>query len=357
MIVKKFVAKTVTEDCTKFNGKKNILNMFYQIGLPLVGYLTMETKEDEGEKILWIEMKSSIFTFLAAESTFRKINSFVRQSGVEINRIVVTTSDEFKGKTKRPVLFNWVVNKNDRRDKIIHERHYISFCKYLWWDNYIPKILGKVSHKKKRLLNRILNDQTYHDMLIQVALKRLKKEYFVDSEVDEALVYTKIREEWKRRYQGKGLGNAVMYRWQALDIGTELGFISSDPNKHFAINLGMDKIPEDLFVRVMESVEQMEAGIIVSKTRKQDIVMRRHFLMYIIRKTTPNTLAYIGKLLGGRDHSTVIHGIEKVEERMRTSSVQKAVVDQFCILFDNIRIYCSNPDMRKIDRELNGDKD
>jgi chromosomal replication initiator protein len=38
--------------------------------------------------------------------------------------------------------------------------------------------------------------------------------------------------------------------------------------------------------------------------------------MYLIKETLGISLVRIGELFGGRDHSTVIHSIRKVEEEM-----------------------------------------
>ena len=35
--------------------------------------------------------------------------------------------------------------------------------------------------------------------------------------------------------------------------------------------------------------------------------------MYLIKKLTNCSLDYVGNILGGRDHSTIIHGIDKIK--------------------------------------------
>ncbi len=49
-------------------------------------------------------------------------------------------------------------------------------------------------------------------------------------------------------------------------------------------------------------------------SRKAKVVLARQFLMYILRKEANFSLGTIGDYLGGRDHSTVIHGVDKVEQ-------------------------------------------
>ncbi len=53
------------------------------------------------------------------------------------------------------------------------------------------------------------------------------------------------------------------------------------------------------------------------KSRKRDFVVARQVSMYLAQKHTKMPASRIGKLIAGRDHSTVLHSCEKVEERMR----------------------------------------
>ncbi len=54
--------------------------------------------------------------------------------------------------------------------------------------------------------------------------------------------------------------------------------------------------------------------------RAKDIVVPRQVAMYIIRHETDRSLADIGTELGGRDHTTVIHGTEKIERGIEESN-------------------------------------
>ena len=54
-----------------------------------------------------------------------------------------------------------------------------------------------------------------------------------------------------------------------------------------------------------------------SRSRKHDLVVARQVCMYLAQKYTKMPAARIGKLVGGRDHSTVIHSCSQIEQRMR----------------------------------------
>ncbi len=53
------------------------------------------------------------------------------------------------------------------------------------------------------------------------------------------------------------------------------------------------------------------------KSRKRDFVVARQVSMYLAQKHTKMPASRIGKLIAGRDHATVLHSCEKVEERMK----------------------------------------
>ncbi len=57
-----------------------------------------------------------------------------------------------------------------------------------------------------------------------------------------------------------------------------------------------------------------------AKTRKQEIVIARQVAMYLAKDLTNASLKTIGLHFGGRDHSTVIHAYQAVEDRMKTDA-------------------------------------
>lgn len=68
--------------------------------------------------------------------------------------------------------------------------------------------------------------------------------------------------------------------------------------------------------------------LIRAKTRKQEIVSARQMAMYLAKELTSSSLKTIGLHFGGRDHSTVIHAYQTVEDGMKTDAKQKHHVDQ-----------------------------
>ena len=62
---------------------------------------------------------------------------------------------------------------------------------------------------------------------------------------------------------------------------------------------------------------RVEEKTIRGQQRDRDAVRSRQVAMYLIRKMSNYSYADIGKEFGGRDHTTVMHSIEQVEQRMK----------------------------------------
>jgi len=60
--------------------------------------------------------------------------------------------------------------------------------------------------------------------------------------------------------------------------------------------------------------------------RTRSVTVPRQMIMYLTRQLTDTSLPRIGQLLGGRDHSTVLHGCAKIESLMLTAPPIKAAV-------------------------------
>ncbi|PSQ78997.1 MAG: chromosomal replication initiator protein DnaA [Bacteroidetes bacterium QH_8_67_23] len=72
----------------------------------------------------------------------------------------------------------------------------------------------------------------------------------------------------------------------------------------------------------------IEEDSLRGKTRKRDVVRARQIAMFFCKQLTGHSLKTIGLHFGGRDHSTVIHSNERVEEQMEVDpQFEKTVED------------------------------
>ena len=66
---------------------------------------------------------------------------------------------------------------------------------------------------------------------------------------------------------------------------------------------------------------------VLSRSRKRDFVAARQMSMYFAQKYTKMPASRIGQLIGGRDHSTVIHSCTTIEQRLKVDKAFVAEVE------------------------------
>lgn len=73
-----------------------------------------------------------------------------------------------------------------------------------------------------------------------------------------------------------------------------------------------DKLFISRLEMVVYSQTDVSVDLIKEKTRKSEIVIVRFIMMYLMKKYTIMSLKSIGEYFSGRDHSTVINGLDVV---------------------------------------------
>ena len=58
----------------------------------------------------------------------------------------------------------------------------------------------------------------------------------------------------------------------------------------------------------------------IGPKRLRTIARPRQVAMYLAKQLTPRSLPEIGRRFGGRDHTTIMHGVRRIEELMTTDS-------------------------------------
>ena len=73
-----------------------------------------------------------------------------------------------------------------------------------------------------------------------------------------------------------------------------------------------------------------------SKTRCKSVVTARNLTLFIARGTLDVTLQELGRYFAGRDHSTILHGIRTIGEKMETDSELRLQYDQIMKKLGNL---------------------
>ena len=76
------------------------------------------------------------------------------------------------------------------------------------------------------------------------------------------------------------------------------------------------EITPSLIIEVVAEQFGVSPEGITSKKRNSEFVQPRQVVMYLCRKLTDTSYVNIGKLLGKKDHTTIIHGVNKIEDEL-----------------------------------------
>ncbi len=87
------------------------------------------------------------------------------------------------------------------------------------------------------------------------------------------------------------------------------------------------QITPQLIINIVAEHFGITEDDIISKRRNSEFVQPRQICMYLCRKLTDESLQSIGKALGKKDHTTVIHGIEKISEDVKYNEDLKNRID------------------------------
>ena len=77
-----------------------------------------------------------------------------------------------------------------------------------------------------------------------------------------------------------------------------------------------------------------EIDEIIGQSRRRPLVTARQISMYVFRQLTDMSYPAIAREFGGRDHTTVIHAVEKIDKQMRE---RRQIYDQVTELSQRVK--------------------
>lgn len=115
---------------------------------------------------------------------------------------------------------------------------------------------------------------------------------------------------------------------------------SKSMNEEITIDIAKDKLVDyissntvkeitpQLCIEVVAKHFNLSVDDLIMDTRRREISRPRHFAMYMCSKLTSCSQEVIGNFLGGKDHSSIIYGVKKIEKEYLMDPTVKATVDE-----------------------------
>jgi chromosomal replication initiator protein len=179
-----------------------------------------------------------------------------------------------------------------------------------------PKAISTLEDRlRSRFEWGLIADIQPADLETRIAILRTKCQSqgaAVPEEVLEAIarkVQSNIREL-------EGSLNRVIVQARVTGVPITVPFASSVLNE-VLFNVSRRFVKPERILEAVASYYSVSLEELRGKARDKRIVRPRQLTMYLLREETELSLVDIGGLLGGRDHTTVLHSIEKVAGELK----------------------------------------
>ena len=172
---------------------------------------------------------------------------------------------------------------------------------------------------------------TMPDIETRIAILRYKAENFHLRIAEDTIQYiAKISKKSIRELEGN-LKKIKMYsELQGLIINIELA------RKVLAHHENTVAISAEEILRIVSEYFKVRISDLKSSSRAKPIVVPRQIAMYLIKKFLDKSLVEIGKSFGGRDHTTVISSLDKVENLQLKDAQFKNDIDELITQIHNV---------------------
>ena len=166
------------------------------------------------------------------------------------------------------------------------------------------------------------------DTCIEILKEKIRNNN-LDIEKFDANVLYFIAEKFSRDVRElEGALNSLLFTYmnlegdQKITMDVAIKAVSSiQGGKHVATQLSEQKI-----INTVADYYNLTPSQITGKDRNAQFVLARHISMYLIRNNIDVPLKKIGDMFGGKDHTTVMSAITKVDKELKTNKqLQEAI--------------------------------
>jgi chromosomal replication initiator protein len=190
-----------------------------------------------------------------------------------------------------------------------------------------PKAIGGlVERLRSRFEGGLIADVQLPDYEMRTAILRAKGEELGRKLPDDVVEYVAQRDQSNIRELEGALNKVLAYAMMASKPLTVETAIEALTDASVTARRG-SITPQDI-LEVVAGHYRIGLTDLRGRSRSRENVVPRQVAMYLIRDLTKASLVDIGNALGGRDHTTVMHGIEKVDRELETNSSLRTQVLQ-----------------------------
>ncbi len=195
----------------------------------------------------------------------------------------------------------------------------------------MPKDIGLEDRARTRLERGLIADIIMPDLETRIAILRYKAEKTQIKIPEDALQYiARISKKSIRELEGNLKKIKMFSELQGLSINLDLC------KKVLAHHESTVTISIEEIQRIVSEFYKIRITDIKSSSRAKPIVVPRQIAMYLIKKFLDKSLVEIGKSFGGKDHTTVINSLNKIEGLLQKDPQFKNDIDDLITQIHNV---------------------
>jgi len=240
--------------------------------------------------------------------------------------------EEFRGRYRETDILmiddiQFIAGKESTQEEFFHTFNalYQSGKQVIISSDQPPKaISGLADRLRSRFEGGLIADVQHPDYEMRLAILRAKGEEMgvvLPAEVAEYIAQkdrTNIREL-------EGALNKVLARSQILGEAIALP-LAMEALTDAAIGARRARVTRSSVVDAVVGHFGISPRDLCGRSRTREVVVPRQVAMYLLREETDSSLLEIGQELGGRDHTTVMHGIRQVERALTADTALRSQV-------------------------------
>ncbi|WP_373690567.1 chromosomal replication initiator protein DnaA [Sphingobium sp. DEHP117] len=174
-----------------------------------------------------------------------------------------------------------------------------------------PRILS-------RLAGGLVADIQPADLDLRRAILEAKRASLPDAAIPDAVLDYLARSIRSNLRELEGAFNKLIAYAQLTGRPVDMDFAQAMLAD--AVRANARRITVDDIQKACAAHYRIDPAEMRSKRRARAVARPRQVAMYLAKKMTPRSLPEIGRIFGGRDHSTVIHAVRTIEELRQSNA-------------------------------------
>ena len=164
-------------------------------------------------------------------------------------------------------------------------------------------------------------------------VKHAGAQRYLDCSVDEALLILDLS---RTIMPYSPDGTNMLTRWRAIRMLAEKDRLNGYIGRQRPLRpFGTAARPEEILDLVSTAFGRSRQEL-ASPRRTAELIHPRYFAAAVIRRATSRTLVEIASLLGGRDHATILNGLDRIDNWTDMDPIHGKLLDAFVQLGDNL---------------------